>query len=185
MKGLFFVCALTLVLFDKSYALPGKVIIIRHAEKNKIGESLNPKGVSRASALPYYFAFNPLYNDPSISFVFAAKLYGPIEEARTYQTCSPTAEHYGVGINTNYINTQVEDVAREILTNPKYDQATILLCWTHGKIARLVKAFGGPDPGKWQKDTFDQVYILNFKENATPSFHKELQQLMYGDRSQF
>ncbi len=185
MKPIFIPFSIMLLSMPTTYAVPENVIIIRHAEKNTSGESLNFKGQSRACALPYYFASNPLFTDPNISYVFAPKLYGPVEKARTYQTCKPTADFYGLPVNTDFRHTQIDDVANEILTNPKYDKATILLCWTHGKIGRLVKALGGEDPGKWDSHIYDQVYVLSFKEKQSPKFRKEIQKLMYGDRSRF
>lgn len=185
MKKLIVVFCLILLTSLEAFSKPTQVIIIRHAEKNKTGDSLNPQGLSRAGALPYYFVYNPLYQNPPISHVFATRLKGPIELARTYQTCKPTADYLKLPINTNYTHTEVQNVANEILNNPKYDNSTILLCWTHGHIAKLVQALGADDPGKWFKTIFDQVYIVRFEENGKLTFHKELQKLMYGDRSSF
>jgi hypothetical protein len=167
------------------FSKPTQVIIIRHAEKNLTGESLNPQGLSRAGALPYYFVYNPLYNKSPITYVFATRLKGPIELARTYQTCKPTADYLKLPIDTNYTHTEVQAIAHEILTNPKYDHSTILVCWTHGYIEDLVEALGGNNPGKWDKTVFDQVYVLTFDINGKLILRKELQKLMYGDRSSF
>lgn len=185
MKKTLIIILLTIISLECSYSVPKRVIIIRHAEKYKTGESLNPKGLSRAGALPYYFAYNPLYNNPSISFVFVSKMPGPLEQTRTYQTCKPTADFYNLPIDTDYTRTEFQKVAKDVLSNPKYDNSTILFCWNHENIGTLVEALGGSNPGKWNKSVFDQVYILNFSNGKPPTFQKELQELMYGDQSSF
>lgn len=185
MKKILLGLASLLVISTAVHATPKKVIIIRHAEKIQKGLDLNLQGYERASALPYYFSGTPLYNDLPISHVFATSLDEPKPLRRTSQTCRPTADHLNLPLNTQFKNTETNEIAEEILKNPKYNNSTVLICWSHGHIAPIVQALGGEDPGHWSHNTYDQVYMLTFEGSSKPKFQKILQKLMFGDRAAF
>ena len=166
-------------------ATPKRVILIRHAEKVPKEKHLNLKGFERAAALPYYFSFTPFYNNPPISYIFAAALENPDASLRPIQTCMPIANHYNLPLNIDFKPRQTKELAYELLSNPKYDNSTVLICWSHGKIGKIVVALGADDPGTWPPDIFDQVYVVTFKEGNKPLLQKILQQLMFGDRTTF
>lgn len=181
---LFGLCLILSSLFC-AFAIPKKVIIIRHAEKIEGGNGLNLRGFERAGALPYYFSGTPLYNDPAPTHIFATALEEPDSSVRPIQTCTPIANHYEVPLNIDFKHTETEELAQEILKNPKYNNSTVLICWSHGHIRPIVLALGGEDPGQWPKEVFDQVYLLTFEASPKPKFQKILQKLMFGDRTSF
>ena len=172
---------------------PKKVIITRHANKiphlkGAILEGPNEldlQGYERAAALAYYFSGTRLYNTPPITHVFATGLKNADSSVRPIETCTPTANHYHLPLNIDFNPTQTKELAQEILTNPKYNGSTILVCWEHHNIRPLVLALGAEDPGKWNADVFDEVYMLVFDETGKPTLTKILQRLMYGDRATF
>ncbi len=57
------------------------------------------------------------------------------------------------------------------------------MCWEHDNIPNLIEALGAGNPGVWDDDIFDQVYLLTYKNGEKPQIQKVLQQLMYGDRA--
>lgn len=166
-------------------ATPKNVIIIRHAEKIPGENHLDLKGFERAAALAYYFSGNPIYNNPPITHIFAAGLQSADSSLRPIQTCTPIANHYKLPIVIDFTEKDNQGIAKEILTNSLYDQKTVLICWSHGEIASLVKALGGDDPGWWGPNIFDQVYFMTFQQKSKPKLQKILQKLMYGDRTTF
>ncbi len=166
-------------------AHPKNVIIIRHADKVPNGFCLSLQGLERAAALSYYFSGTPFYNTPPIAHIFAAYRGPPKPYIRCKQTCQPIANHLKLSLNTAFNELQFKEVAREILTNPQYDNKTILICWRHNHIPQLVMALGGEDPGFWADDIYDQVYMLTFEGKRPPKFQKILQKLMFGDRATF
>ena len=166
-------------------ATPKNVIIIRHAEKIQGGIRLNLQGLERTGALPYYFSGTPLYNNPAPTHVFATALDKPDSPVRTIQTCTPIANHYNVPLNIDFKHTETKEIAEEILKNPKYNDSTVLMCWSHGHIRPIVLALGGEDPGEWPKEIFDQVYLLTYDHSDKPKLQKILQKLMLGDRASF
>ncbi len=127
-------------------ATPKNVIIIRHADKVPGRMFLSAKGYERAAALPYYFLETPLYNTPPISSIFAVglgDLGGPQESARPIETATPTAVRYKLTINSNFKQGDHKALVQEILTNKKYDGKTVLVCWEHKEIHKVIEALGG------------------------------------------
>ncbi|MBY0293352.1 MAG: hypothetical protein K2W92_08720 [Alphaproteobacteria bacterium] len=179
--GALFFCGI----ISQAMSVPEKVILIRHSEKIPNGNQLDLRGLERAQVLPYYFAHTPLYNTPPITHIFAAGLKSAGASVRPIQTCSPIANFYNLPLNINFKNFETKEIATELLTNPKYDHTSVLICWSHGHIREIVTALGGDDPGKWSTHVFDQVYLLTFTEGEKPKFEKILQKLMFGDRTTF
>lgn len=168
-----------------SYAKPNKVIIVRHGEKVYGGNYLTLRGYERASALPYFFSGNPLFNTPIPSYIFAAGLVDADSSVRPLETCSPTANHLKLPLNIEFKAEETAKLAKELLTNPKYDKANIIICWEHRNIRPLTIALGAEDPGVWQGDIFDLVYMLNYDKSEKPKLYKILQKLLFGDRATF
>ncbi len=170
-------------------AIPKNIIIIRHANKIPGESHLDLEGYERAAALPYYFAKTPLYNAPPITHIFAAGLSDldkPNESIRPIETCTPTADYLKLPLNIDFKHTQNKELAQEILTNPKYNDSTVLVCWEHWNIRPLEIALGAEDLGHWQEDVFDQVYFLTYEPgNLKPKVQVILQKLMFGDRPTF
>jgi hypothetical protein len=185
MKKIFLGISIIFATLSFVWATPKNVIIIRHAEKIQGGNNLNLRGYERAAALAYYFSGTPLYNDPAPTHIFASALSEPDSSVRPIQTCTPIANHYNVPLKIDFKHTETDQLAQEILKNPKYDGSTVLICWSHGHIRPIVLALGGEDPGKWPKDIFDQVYLLSFDGSKKPKLQKILQKLMFGDRASF
>lgn len=186
MTKLYFIgCYVICLSLSTLNATPKKVILIRHAEKNPGENHLNLKGYERAGALPYYFSGTPLYKDPAPTHIFAAALHETDSSVRPIQTCTPIANHFNVPLNIDFKNTETDKIAQEILKNPKYNDSTVLVCWSHGHIRPIVLALGGEDPGEWSNEVFDQVYLLSYEGSDKPTFQKILQKLMFGDRATF
>jgi len=180
---LLFICCLSLSIFSSLNATPRKVIITRHGDKVPGGFCLSLQGLERASAFVHYFSDLSTYQAPPITHIFAASGEGKKPYIRCKQTCKPLADYLKIPMNTDYAPDQLTEVAKEILTNPKYDMASVLLCWEYNHIPPLVVALGGNDPGPWDDDIFDQVYLLTYKKGKKTQVQKILQQLMYGDRA--
>lgn len=183
-RCLSFTFALVFSLSFRVEATPKNVIIIRHANKAPGEIYLDLEGYERAAALPYYFSKTPLYNNPPITHIFAAGVSK--ESIRPIETCTPTADYFKLPLNIDFKHTQNKELAQEILTNPKYNNSTVLVCWEHWNIRPLEVALGAEDLGPWKGDVFDQVYLLTYEPgNPTPTIQVILQKLMFGDRPTF
>lgn len=182
-KDLCLTLALLFVSSSLLTALPKNVIIIRHGEKIPGENHINLKGFERANALPYYFSGTPLYNNPPITHIFATGLSETDSSVRPIQTCTPTANHYKLPLNIDFKVDETKELAQELLTNSKYDNTTVLVCWSHGHVRPIILALGAEDPGAWDDRVYDQVYMVTFKPNTKPMFNIILQKLMFGDRA--
>lgn len=166
-------------------AEPKNVIIIRHAEKIPNENHIDLKGFERAAALPYYFSSTPIYNDPPITHIFAPALTDADASIRPIQTCTPTSNYYKIPLAIDFKHSETKELAQEILTQQKYEGATVLVCWGHSHIRPIVLALGAEDPGFWDGTIFDLVYFITFEKGKKPKLEKILQKLMFGDRVHF
>lgn len=185
-SSILIICFINLILSIHTLAVPKKIIITRHADKVlPDGHCLSLQGLERASALAYYFSETPHYNTPPITHVFAAFSNGKHPHIRCEQTCTPLANHLNLPLNTKYSEHESATLAQELLTDPRYNNATVLICWDHQYVSSFIMALGGENTGFWPDNIFDQVYMLTFNEGAKPKVQKFLQQLMFGDRTTF
>lgn len=166
-------------------AKPKSVIIIRHGEKIPGQNHLDLRGYERAAALPFYFSGTPLFNDPLPTHLFAAGLQESDSSVRPIETCSPIASHLKLHLNVDFMPEKTKELAKEILTNPKYNNSCVLICWEHKNIRPLTIALGAEDPGFWDPKIFDLVYKISYDSSDKPKLEKILQKLMFGDRATF
>jgi phosphohistidine phosphatase SixA len=156
---------------------PRIVMIIRHAEKPE-GEkdpNLSQQGFERAKALatviPEHF--------PRPDFLIATKRSK--ESARPLETITPLSAALHEAIESKYKDEQYSDVARLVLTDPKFAGKVVLIAWHHGKIPDLAKALGVKDAlAKWNSQVFDRVWKITY-ENGVPNFQNLPQKALPGD----
>lgn len=165
--SLFVVSSFTLPTFAQAPhdALAGNtVLIIRHAEKPKLGTGLTAMGVERASAYVRYF--EPFHDGASTLKVTA--LYAGADSegsSRPRLTLEPLAAASGMKLNTT-VNTKSPDGIVALLHAEAHGK-TPLICWRHGQIPTLLKALGAsPETllpgGKWPDETYDWVILLRY-----------------------
>ncbi len=143
---------------------PKLIMIIRHAEKpdETNGEkdpNLSKQGYARADALskviPDHFA--------KPDFLIATKKSKGSD--RPIETITPLSKAINETIDSTYKDDDFAEVAKDVLTNPKYDGKTVLIAWHHGKIPELAKALGVTDaPDKWDSKVFDRVWEITFED---------------------
>ncbi|OQP42743.1 histidine phosphatase family protein [Niastella yeongjuensis] len=173
MKNLFksiFAVILTITACNNSFAQNlQKVVIIRHAEKPEEGDNLSCKGFNRALQLPAVLYAK--YKTPDKIFVPSMGNGKNANHLRMFETITPFAIKYNIGINSKYDVDEVKDMAQAILKTKSY----ALVVWEHDKIDNLVKALGADAKGmKWSGDDFDSIWIITIKNGkATVSTDKE------------
>ena len=142
---------------------PAIVLIIRHGEKpDGSGDpNLSPRGFERAKALarviPAHF--------PRPDFLFATKKSKG--SVRPIETITPLSHVLGETINEDYADDEVAALAKEVLSNPKYNGKIVMIAWHHGKIPDLAKDLGASNaPEEWSGKTFDRVWQLTFRDGS-------------------
>jgi phosphohistidine phosphatase SixA len=157
---------LLLLLFSiELYALPEKVIIMRHGDKNKeddANHNLDQKGFERSLKLPEIL----VKKFPGISAIFAPIPIAPkAKNIRAIQTITPYAVKTGINIDTSFKVGEENKLAEALLKEAKFDKKNILIVWEHNNILNIVKLLGAKDvPEKWKGKDFDSIIILSFKD---------------------
>jgi hypothetical protein len=140
------------------------VLIIRHAEKPDSGNTLAPAGELRARAYVHYFQTFTLDSAPcKPDSLFAAT--DSKNSHRPRLTLQPLATALGIKLDTRFEDKQPEALASELRSGSHGSH--ILICWHHGEIPALLRAFGA-DPaqllpgGQWPPQTFDWLIELRY-----------------------
>ncbi len=187
----YFAIVSTIILSSCLSALPKRVIIFRHGEKELKCGNLSDQGVQRSIALTRYFLSNPpiLLNRTPRAF-FAC-------EPRTIQTISPIAEsfpqvgrilfqpvivYYALPYDPVRFKELTLEASQEILENPRYNDSVLLVCWEHYNIPILARALGVPQVPDWPNDSYDMFWVITYT-GCGVEFFMQPQRLLPGDVS--
>ena len=166
---------------------PAIVFIIRHAEKpmDDKNPDLAPQGFKRAGALPYLFlplpgsSAAPRLPRPDALFASEASKHSD----RPIETIAPLAQALHLRINHDYEDQETTKIAQFILSG-KYAGKVVLICWHHGEIPQLARAFGVEDaPKHWSDTVFDQIWKLTWVDGRAQMTTLP-QELLKGDSTQ-
>jgi hypothetical protein len=156
---------------------PAQIILIRHAEepRDKHNPHLSHTGVERAGRLVSFIGTDSLMVrfGPPVA-IFATRTTHDGFGQRTQETVAPLAQQLHLPVQTPFLSSQYAAVARLILTNPGYAGKTVLVCWTHTRLAPLLGALGvTPRPHKWKDTVYDQGYVITYagKKTMAEKFH--------------
>ena len=127
--------AACLLFSSASVARPAHVILIRHAEKppDDGDNHLSLKGRERAAALaPYFREADELPKISNLAAIYAQKPPHPDKSSlRPIETIQPLADSMKLKVLTPFERDQVKQLVKEIMTSPKYEGKTVIICWEH------------------------------------------------------
>jgi hypothetical protein len=178
-----------------SYAMPcnTNILLIRHAEvPDGKGAQLSVSGEARAQAYTSYFKHlvigkRKLRYDHLFAAADSAKSHRP------RLTITPLAQACNQPIKADISDDRYQQLADEILKDPSYDEADIMICWHHGRILELAHALGVRPhkltkharwPHRWPNHVFGWNLQLRYDTGGqiipdqTTCFN---QRLMHGD----
>jgi hypothetical protein len=169
---------------DLQSKAPAIVFIVRHAEKpmDDKDPNLTAQGFKRAQALPTLFLQQPgstaLPRLPRPAVLFAS---APSKHSnRPIETITPLSQALHLRINDSYEDRETTAVADQVLSG-KYAGKVVLICWHHGEIPHLAKAFGVEGaPKRWDDTVFDQIWMLEWVDGK-PQFSMLPERLLPGD----
>ena len=118
---------------------PNVILVMRHAEKptDDHDPHLSPPGKERAEKLATYIP--DTFGKPD--FVFAAAV-SKKRSARPLETIEPLAAALGLDPKTPFADAQSAELAQLLLSDAKYANKLIVVCWHHGEIPALMRALG-------------------------------------------
>jgi hypothetical protein len=164
------------MLSQTAWATPKKIMVIRHGEKPVTGNHLSAQGKARARALVKYFETSPDVTIPDV--IFAMTPGSEDESMRPIETVTPLAESLGLKIKSEYTRDEIKPLVKKIMKSRKYDGKTVLICWEHRRISKLVHRLGvDPKPADWPDDVFDQVWEIDFAGDSKHSKIKSFQEI--------
>lgn len=144
------------------------ILIIRHAEKPDHGGGLSPAGEARARAYVNYFQKLTVGSE-SLKLDDLVAAADSKASRRSRLTLEPLGQALGLPIDCRFKNKQFLELAREIQTGPP--GKSILICWHHGEIPRLLRALGA-DPqkllpnAKWPDKVYGWLIQLRYDANG-------------------
>ncbi|MFO0966835.1 MAG: hypothetical protein U0793_14780 [Gemmataceae bacterium] len=163
-------------------AMPGQVLIIRHAEKGE-DEHLSARGRERAAALAVYFLERAevLEKGRPVA-VYAQKSTMKRPSKRPVETVAPVAAALMQKVIV-YSHSDYLKMVEEIKTKREYEGKTVLICWEHTAIEDVAKAFGVKETPRWRGKDFDRVWVLTFSGDGV-TLRNLGQRLMFGDAAE-
>jgi len=163
-----------------TYATPSEIIIIRHADKlkqNYTGPAIDPTGYVRAVRFAFYFldhfgqpndivTTNPSRGKSRLASIRELQTIAPL--VNIIQQKDPEIEH---NIYAPYLAKEYSKLANFLLTNKRFDDQLVLICWDHTSIPKLVNLLGVTDHlPNWPSEDFDSVYILKYHHHHLISY---------------
>lgn len=143
-------------------ARPAEVLLMRHGHKsdNRDNTNLSVAGFQRALALATALptCFGQIHH--ILTFVLNPATG---KNARSYQSAVPLA--IGTGTNIRILERsegQSEQLGREILRDPRYDKARIVVFWEHRHLPELAAGLGWSAMPAIDNNDFDRLYQLLF-----------------------
>ncbi|MGC2236277.1 MAG: hypothetical protein WA584_08955 [Pyrinomonadaceae bacterium] len=151
------------------------ILMVRHGEKPAKGDKLSVAGEERAQAYSIYFQNYEINSKViSLDYIIAAKDSNVSHRPRL--TIEPLAKALNLTIEMPYKDKEYGKYAPEILSDPNYDNSSILICWHHGEILDFAKALGADGTklppssnfpvGKWNPAVFGWVLQLCYDANG-------------------
>jgi hypothetical protein len=165
-------------------AQPAQVLIIRHAERprERSAANLSLKGQERAMALVPFFCQTPeLVYQGLPTALFATKIIPGDLSQFALETLGPLSQRLRVLTDAHFAKWEYGPLAQEVLTNPRYEKKTVLICWDYEFIPRLTAALGvRPEPPRWPEAVFDRVLIITYRGDQANLVNMP-QRLMFED----
>lgn len=138
------------------------IVIIRHGEKPETGDNLSPQGLNRALQLPTILVNK--FGIPGHVYVPALGTDITTTHARMFQTVTPLAVQYNLGINTKFDERDFAGITSHL----REKTGTALVVWEHHAINELVHALGVHNAPVWADDDYDSIWIIAFHEQGEP-----------------
>jgi hypothetical protein len=144
---------------------PQFILVMRHAEKSAdpADPDLTAAGEQRAAQLAKYI---PTTFD-ALDFLFAAAISK--HSARPYETVKPLSKVTGLPIDSTIADQDYSFLASELLSDPKFANKRILICWHHGNIPSLLHALQAPSgsyPNPWDSQAFNLILQVKYPSSG-------------------
>lgn len=133
-----------------------RILVLRHAEKtgDPMNIDLSPAGAIRAQKLADYIPAT--FGMPQILIATALSKHSD----RPVETLTPLSQRMGLAIESHFGNEEWAALAHDLMVNPRFAGALIVVCWHHGTIPVLMQSLGvstGSIPNPWPADVLNLI----------------------------
>ena len=160
------------------------ILIIRHAEKPSSGHKLSALGEERAEKyIGYFKTYSIGQNAVHFDAFFAAK--DSKQSHRPRLTIDPLRKSLLKSLNTDFKNENFADLVVE-LKGADFAGKTVLVCWHHGEIPDMLRAFGANPKvllphGQWPDDVFGWLVELHLDRSGSLQSIKIINEKLMAD----
>lgn len=147
---------------------PAQIILLRHAEKpwDPASVHLSQEGQKRAEDLVPFLTTDPAltkYGLPVALYATHTTKHG--HGQRPQETIAPLSKTLHLPVLAPYASDDYARLAKAVLTNPKYQGKTVLICWVHDYIPQLAGALGvRPEPPRWKGEVYDRLFLISYEK---------------------
>jgi len=163
-----------------AFAKPAQVLLLRHGEKQELGNLLTAKGWSRAQALPKLFDRPEFHFKGDPVALYAMKPNSDDPSLRPQETLKYVAEKFKLTIDTEFNIDDYKHLVKEVMKDTRNDGKLVVICWEHKVLEDIAVEFGVDPKPKYHKDDFDRAWLLTF-EGGDVKFEDYAQKLLPGD----
>jgi broad specificity phosphatase PhoE len=144
-----------------------RILLMRHAEKtvDPTDPHLSPDGYARADRLADYIPAT--FGQPQ--FIIASSISKG--SARSIETMKPLSDKIAVPIEATHAAQDYGALASQLLSDLRYADTLIVICWHHANIPSLAQALGaksGSYPDPWDPQVFNLILELTYSESTEP-----------------
>jgi len=151
--------------------MPKKILLLRHAEEPDEEDNLDLSAAGRQRAEQLSAYIPRTFGKPR--FLFAAAPSS--SSVRCYLTLRPLSDRLGLHIDAPYEDRDFTALAAKILADPAFDNALIVVAWTHKQLPALASAMNvsrDDFPGRWNEEAFDLIFELTYKKRPRPKVRR-------------
>jgi hypothetical protein len=153
---------------------PGKILLLRHAEKpdGPRNPDLTEAGRARADKLAQFIPAT--FGKPD--FVFAAAVAK--NSVRAYLTMRPLCDAIGVALDASTKAKAYRDLATRLLSDPVFAGKLVVICWAHGELPKFADALNAPKgdyPDPWDDSVFNLILQLDYSGSGEPTVTSVIQ----------
>jgi hypothetical protein len=116
-----------------SFALPTQLIIFPHAEKATHSPHLSMQGIIDATNLKHFILASAQLKPD----VIIANRTPNNRALGSIETCSLIANTLHLSLQTDFLESEYQKMIQTILTDSKYDNKKILVCWDKHDMASM------------------------------------------------
>jgi len=180
---IFFVTFILCFVNSSVVAKPRAVILLRHGEEPKSGDSLSKDGWLRAKRLPLVFERTAISKFGEPVALFAAKPEFEGQSQRSIQTLRYVGEKFKLKIQSDFTKDEVKKLVKKVNEEDDYDDKLVVISWPHRFLEEIAEEFGADKIKKYPDEKFDRLWVLEFpsSKNKKVEFHDLPQRLLMSD----